>query len=115
MSGWVGGWRVHGRQRCTVSSVNHMHAAHHLHTLPIPRPPTHPQVLHGSGPNSSQGWRRAYVLAFRTNECIAEERSLGFTHSHNDTARRAVRVQVIARAFSRTLTPTPPTHHPPHA
>lgn len=43
------------------------------------------RVAHGSGPNLSAGWRKAYVLAFRKAECIAEERSLGFTHSHNDT------------------------------
>ena len=35
--------------------------------------------------HSTDGWRRAYVLAFRTVECIEEERSHGFTHSHNDT------------------------------
>jgi len=43
------------------------------------------RVVHGSGPNTSQGWRRAYVLAYRRSDCIAEERRLGFTHSHNDT------------------------------
>lgn len=42
------------------------------------------RVLHGSGPNVSDRWRRAYILAFRTKETIAEERSRGFTHSHND-------------------------------
>lgn len=43
------------------------------------------RVVHGSGPNESDGWRRAYVLAFRTSEMVAEERRLGFSHSHNDT------------------------------
>ena len=42
-------------------------------------------VVHGSGSNTSDGWRRAYVLAFRTAECVAEERALGFSHSHNDS------------------------------
>lgn len=42
------------------------------------------RVAHGSGPNMSDDWRKAYVLAFRKAECIAEERSVGFTHSHND-------------------------------
>lgn len=42
------------------------------------------RVAHGSGPNLSSDWRKAYVVAFRKAECIAEERSLGFTHSHND-------------------------------
>jgi len=42
------------------------------------------RVLHGSGGNSTAGWRRAYVVAFRAAETVAEERRLGFTHSHND-------------------------------
>ena len=42
-------------------------------------------VLHGSGGNYSTGsWRRAYIVAFRTDETISAERALGFTHSHND-------------------------------
>jgi len=42
------------------------------------------RVLHGSGGNQTSGWRRAYVVAFRAKETVAEERRLGFTHSHND-------------------------------
>ncbi len=42
------------------------------------------RVVHGSGPNLSSGWRNAYVVAFRKAACVAEERALGFTHSHND-------------------------------
>ncbi|KAK9845351.1 hypothetical protein WJX81_004128 [Elliptochloris bilobata] len=42
------------------------------------------RVVHGSGPNLSPAWRRAYVLAFRKAACVAEERAHGFTHSHND-------------------------------
>ncbi|KAK3277505.1 hypothetical protein CYMTET_14491 [Cymbomonas tetramitiformis] len=42
-------------------------------------------VVHGSGPNRSEGWRRAYVLAFRKRSTVEEERKHGFTHSHNDT------------------------------
>jgi len=42
------------------------------------------RVLHGSGGNRSTGWRRAYVVAFRAEATVAEERRLGFTHSHND-------------------------------
>jgi phytanoyl-CoA hydroxylase len=42
-------------------------------------------VLHGSGGNSSaDSWRRAYIIAFRSHDTVAEERRLGFTHSHND-------------------------------
>jgi ectoine hydroxylase-related dioxygenase (phytanoyl-CoA dioxygenase family) len=42
------------------------------------------RVLHGSGGNRTDGFRRAYVLAFRSAETVAIERQLGFTHSHND-------------------------------
>lgn len=42
------------------------------------------RVIHGSGPNRSSVWRNAYVVAFRKAACIAEERAMGFTHSHND-------------------------------
>ena len=50
------------------------------------------RVIHGSGGNSTDGWRRAYIVAFRARETVAEERRLGFTHSHND--ERAVLEQV---------------------
>jgi len=42
-------------------------------------------VVHGSGGNASQQWRKTYVLAFRSQATVAFERSIGFTHSHNDT------------------------------
>ena len=42
------------------------------------------RVMHGSGGNNTDGFRRAYILAFRSDETIAIERELGFTHSHND-------------------------------
>lgn len=42
------------------------------------------RVVHGSGGNTSQGWRRAYIVAFRSAETVAEERRRGFTHSHED-------------------------------
>jgi len=44
----------------------------------------HERVLHGSGGNTSASWRRAYIVAFRAESTIAEERRRGFTHSHND-------------------------------
>lgn len=44
------------------------------------------RVLHGSGGNTTDGYRRAYILAFRSSSTVATERSLGFTHSHNDAA-----------------------------
>lgn len=42
------------------------------------------RVMHGSGANTTSGYRRAYVLAFRSEETVRTERRLGFTHSHND-------------------------------
>ena len=42
------------------------------------------RVLHGSGGNTSERWRRAYIVAYRSAETVAEERRRGFTHSHND-------------------------------
>ncbi|MBK7643793.1 MAG: phytanoyl-CoA dioxygenase family protein [Planctomycetes bacterium] len=44
----------------------------------------HERTVHGSGGNSSDGWRRGYVMAFRSQATVAEERARGFTHSHND-------------------------------
>ena len=42
-------------------------------------------VLHGSGGNLSQNsYRKAYIVALRSIETVTRERSLGFTHSHND-------------------------------
>jgi ectoine hydroxylase-related dioxygenase (phytanoyl-CoA dioxygenase family) len=42
-------------------------------------------VLHGSGGNrTTDSWRRAYIVAFRSDTTVAAERALGFTHSHND-------------------------------
>ncbi|MEM7142615.1 MAG: phytanoyl-CoA dioxygenase family protein [Actinomycetota bacterium] len=44
------------------------------------------KVMHGSGGNTTDGFRRAYVIAFRSVETVRIERDLGFTHSHNDDA-----------------------------
>jgi ectoine hydroxylase-related dioxygenase (phytanoyl-CoA dioxygenase family) len=42
-------------------------------------------ILHGSGGNrTTDSWRRAYIVAFRSEDTVAEERRRGFTHSHND-------------------------------
>lgn len=43
-------------------------------------------VLHGSGGNfSANSYRRAYIVALRSEATVAEERRRGFTHSHNDS------------------------------
>jgi len=41
-------------------------------------------IIHGSGGNLTNGTRRTYVVAFRPEETVRQERSFGFTHSHND-------------------------------
>jgi hypothetical protein len=42
------------------------------------------RVMHGSGGNFTAGYRRAYVVAYRSEDTVRIERQLGFTHSHND-------------------------------
>jgi hypothetical protein len=42
------------------------------------------RIVHGSGGNLSQEWRKTYIIAYRDVNTIAEERAIGFTHSHND-------------------------------
>lgn len=43
------------------------------------------RIVHGSGGNRSKDrWRRTYIVAYRTKLCVDFERSIGFTHSHND-------------------------------
>ena len=43
------------------------------------------RIVHGSGGNLSDDWRKTYIIAYRDVNTIAEERAIGFTHSHNDT------------------------------
>jgi ectoine hydroxylase-related dioxygenase (phytanoyl-CoA dioxygenase family) len=55
--------------------------------LPVPRGSItvhNERIVHGSRGNSSDGWRRTYVVAHRSRATVAYERSIGFTHSHND-------------------------------
>ncbi len=42
------------------------------------------RIVHGSGGNTSQEWRKTYVMAFRDEQTVQRERAIGFTHSHND-------------------------------
>ena len=42
------------------------------------------RIVHGSGGNTSEEWRKTYVMAFRDSETVRQEREMGFTHSHND-------------------------------
>jgi hypothetical protein len=41
-------------------------------------------ILHGSGGNTSNNWRKTYIIAYRSKATVDYERSIGFTHSHND-------------------------------
>ncbi len=43
------------------------------------------RIVHGSAGNPSPRWRRTYILAHRARATVEFERSIGFTHSHNDT------------------------------
>lgn len=42
------------------------------------------RIVHGSGGNETDEWRKTYIIAYRDIETIKEERAMGFTHSHND-------------------------------
>jgi len=42
------------------------------------------KIVHGSGGNDSDRWRRTYIVAHRSKATVAHEREIGFTHSHND-------------------------------
>ena len=42
------------------------------------------RIVHGSGGNRSERWRRTYIVAHRSRKTVDYERSIGFTHSHND-------------------------------
>jgi len=41
------------------------------------------RIVHGSGGNTSNRWRKTYVVAFRSKQTVEHERRLGFTHSYN--------------------------------
>jgi hypothetical protein len=63
----------------------------------------HERTVHGSGGNTTDAPRRAWVIAFRARETVALERAMGFTHSHNDERRVLERVgdEGAARQSSR--------------
>ncbi len=64
-----------------------LRAGDNVVTVPIARGDVtvhNERVMHGSGGNSTEGFRRAYILALRPASTVKIERELGFTHSHND-------------------------------
>ncbi len=56
------------------------------------------RIVHGSSGNQTDGWRRTYVIAHRSSQTVAYERSIGFTHSHNDTINWQTNLEALALA-----------------
>ena len=56
------------------------------------------RIVHGSPGNSTDGWRRTYVVAHRSQRTVAYERSIGFTHSHNDAIQWTTHLQALETA-----------------
>ncbi len=53
------------------------------------------RVLHGSPGNGSDRWRRTYIVAFRHKQLVDYERSIGFTHSHNDNIQWSTHLESL--------------------
>lgn len=53
------------------------------------------RILHGSPGNQSERWRRTYIIAFRHKELVEYERSIGFTHSHNDKVNWTTHLEAL--------------------
>jgi len=53
------------------------------------------RIVHGSPGNGTDGWRRTYVVAFRSQQTVAYERGIGFTHSHNDAIHWKTHLQAL--------------------
>jgi phytanoyl-CoA hydroxylase len=52
-------------------------------------------IVHGSGGNVSDNYRKTYVLAHRSRETVKEERAMGFDHSHNSPDFRNLKKQPV--------------------
>ena len=83
---------LHGSDRDS-SHVLSVELTEHDHKIALPvsrgNMTVHDEmIIHGSGGNRSPDrWRRTYIVAFRTKACVDYERSIGFTHSHNDEVK----------------------------
>ena len=53
------------------------------------------RIIHGSGGNPSDGWRRTYIIAHRSRATVEYERSIGFTHSHNDEIQWTTHLEAL--------------------
>jgi phytanoyl-CoA hydroxylase len=93
---------LHGDRDTSHTLVTELRPGDVLRAVPIDRGDVtvHCEgVLHGSGGNTSRdSWRRAYIVALRSESTVAAERALGFTHSHNDD------VAVLERVDGLTAT-----------
>jgi phytanoyl-CoA hydroxylase len=61
------------------------------------------RIVHGSGGNRSDGWRRTYVVAHRSRATVEHERRIGFTHSHNDTITWKTHLEALEAEPTATL------------
>ncbi|QDV04596.1 Phytanoyl-CoA dioxygenase (PhyH) [Planctomycetes bacterium Poly30] len=79
---------LHGDRDTSHTIVAHIdEAKDHVVPAPIRRGDAlcfRERILHGSGGNTSDRWRRAYVVAYRSRATVEAERAMGFTHSHGD-------------------------------
>jgi phytanoyl-CoA hydroxylase len=79
---------LHGDRSASHTLVTDLRADDIMRPVPISRGDitVHNEgVLHGSGGNrSASSYRRAYIVALRSDSTVREERRRGFTHSHND-------------------------------
>ena len=53
------------------------------------------RIIHGSGGNPTAGWRRTYIVAHRSRATVEYERSIGFTHSHNDDIQWVTHLEAL--------------------
>jgi len=54
------------------------------------------RIVHGSSGNTTNRWRRTYIVAYRSKACVDYEREIGFTHSHNDTISWETHLDALA-------------------
>jgi phytanoyl-CoA hydroxylase len=79
-------------------------AADALVSLPVKRGSItvhNERIVHGSPGNSTDGWRRTYIVAHRSSRTVAYERSIGFTHSHNDAISWTTHLQALEAASAQ--------------
>lgn len=67
-------------------------------SIPVPRGSVsvhNERIVHGSPGNDSDRWRRTYIVAFRGRDLVEYERSIGFTHSHNDKIQWTTHLEAL--------------------